>query len=91
MELSSVITPVAILLELIIFVAGVYAGYVLKKNWGYLFGFTFLVFAFYDYFGTLGISADILSLLNIIAILAALAGMYQIIKENAPRGKYTSL
>ena len=91
MAISFIITPAAILLELVIFVMGVYAGYILKKNWGYLFGFTFLIFAFYDYFGTWGISADILSLLNIIAILAALAGMYRVMKENAPRVKYNSL
>jgi len=91
MELSSIITPVAILLELIIFVAGVYAGYVLKKFYGYLFGFTFLVFALFDYFGTLDVPADVLPLLNIIAILSALAGIYQVIKENTPRVKLTSL
>jgi len=91
MAISFVITPAAILLELVIFFMGVYAGYILKKNWGYLFGFTFLVFALYDYFGSLGIPADTLSLINIIAILFALAGMYRVIKESAPRVKYNSL
>ncbi len=91
MELSPVITPVAIILELIIFIMGVYAGYALKKTYGYLFGFTFLVFALFDYLGTLGVPADTLSLLNIIAILSALAGIYQILKDSAPRVKYNTL
>jgi hypothetical protein len=91
MEISSVITPIAIILELVIFIMGLHLGYILKKTYGYLFAFTFLVFALFDYFGTLGIPANILSVLNIIAILSALAGIYQIIKENAPRVKYNTL
>lgn len=91
MEIPSVITPVAIILELVIFVMGIYTGYVLKKSYGYLFGFTFLVFSLFDYFGTVGIPDNVLSVLNIIAIFSALAGMYQVIKENKPRVKYNSL
>jgi hypothetical protein len=91
MEISSVVTPIAIILELALFAMGVYAGSVLKKRYGYLFGFTFLVFALFDYFGTLGISASTLSALNIIAILSAIAGMYLVIRENAPRVKYNTL
>ena len=40
-----------------------------------------MVYAAFDYMGAMGVSADILSVLNIIAILAAFAGMYLVIKE----------
>lgn len=85
MAISFVLTPVAIVLELAVFLMGVYAGYTLKKRYGYLFGFTFFVFSLFDYFSSLGISADILAVLNIIAILAAIGGMYFVIKENTSR------
>ena len=49
MEISSVITPIAIILELVIFIMGLHLGYILKKTYGYLFAFTFLVFALFDY------------------------------------------
>jgi hypothetical protein len=91
MGFSFVITPVAIILELIVFIMGGYAGCVLKKRYGYLFGFTFFVFALFDFFGAQGISADVLSILNIVAIISALGGMYLIVKENAPRVKSSYL
>jgi hypothetical protein len=81
MALSAVITPVAMILELVICAMGVYAGYGLKKNYGYLFALTFLLFALFDYLNALGISADTLAVLNLIAILAALAGMYLVIQD----------
>jgi hypothetical protein len=81
MALSAVITPVAMLLELVVCAMGLYAGYALKKTFGYLFAVTFLVFALFDYLGSTGISADILAILNVIAVLAALAGMYLVLLE----------
>lgn len=75
------LTPVAMLLELVICVLGLYAGYTLKKTCGYLFAVTFLLFALFDYFGQIGLDADILALVNIIAVLAALGGMYLVIRE----------
>jgi len=84
MAISFVLTPVAIVLELAVFLMGVYAGYALKKRYGYLFGFTFFVFSLFDYFSSLGISADVLAVLNIIAILAAVGGMFFLIKETLP-------
>jgi len=81
MALSSVITPVAMLLELVICVLGLYAGYALKKTSGYLFALAFLLFALFDLIGTLGISADIPAVVNVIAVLAALIGMYLIVQE----------
>jgi len=81
MTYSSFLTPLGIVIELLIFFMGIYAGYFQKKTFGYFFAFTFLVYAAFDYMGAMGVSADILSILNIIAILAAFAGMYLVIKE----------
>ncbi|OPY36238.1 MAG: hypothetical protein A4E35_02061 [Methanoregula sp. PtaU1.Bin051] len=81
MTLSTVITPVAMVLELVVCIMGLYAGYARKKTFGYLFAATFLLFAFFDYLGTMGVSADTLAILNVIAILAALAGMYLVLQE----------
>jgi uncharacterized membrane protein YdcZ (DUF606 family) len=69
------------LLELVICVLGLYAGYSKKKTYGYLFAVTFLMFALFDYFGQIGVEADTLAFLNIIAVLAALGGMYLVIQE----------
>ena len=84
MAVSVVLTPVAIVLELVIFVMALYAGFALKKNWGWLFAVTFLIFGLFDLLGSFDISADILSVLNIIAVVAAVAGMYLLIRENCP-------
>ncbi len=81
MALSAVITPVAMLLEVIICAMGVYAGYALKKTFGYLFAVTFLLFALFDYLNSVGLSADTLAILNLIAILAGLSAMYLILQE----------
>jgi len=81
MALSTLITPVAMLLELVICVLGLYAGYALKKTYGYLFAVTFLLFALFDYLGQIGLDADTLSLVNVIAVLAAVAGMYLVVQE----------
>jgi len=81
MTYSAILTPLAIAIEIVIVIMGIYAGYFRKKTFGYLFAFTFMVYAAFDYMGAMGVSADILSVLNIIAILAAFAGMYLVIKE----------
>ncbi len=81
MSLAFILTPVSIALEVIICGMGIYAGYFLKKSYGYMFAVTFLIFAIFDWFGYLGISTDILSVLNIIAVLASFVGMYFIIRE----------
>lgn len=81
MALSAIITPVAVLLELIICVMGIYAGYAKKKTYGYLFAMTFLLFALFDYLGQAGVGEDTLAILNIVAVLAALGGMYLVIQE----------
>jgi uncharacterized membrane protein YjgN (DUF898 family) len=81
MALSPVLTPVAMLLELVICVLGLYAGYAKKKTYGYLFAVTFLLFALFDYLGQLGLDADTLAIVNVIAILAGLGGMYLVLQE----------
>ena len=81
MALSTVITPVAMLLELVIGVLGLYAGYSLKKTYGYLFAATFLLFALFDYLGQAGLNADSLAIVNLVAVLAALAGMYLVLQN----------
>ena len=82
MSLAFILTPVSIALEVIICGMGIYAGYFMKKTFGYLFAVTFLIFAIFDWFGSIGISTDILSVLNIIAVLASFVGMYLIVREN---------
>ena len=84
MALSVIFTPISIVLELIVFGMAFYAGLALKKNWGWLFAVTFLIFGLFDLLGTFAVSADILSVLNILAVLAATGGMYLLIRENCP-------
>lgn len=81
MAFSSFLTPLAVLIELIVCVLGIYAGYAKKKIFGYLFALTFLLFALFDYLGQTGLDPDTLSLVNIIAVLAALVGMYLVLQE----------
>ena len=81
MALSPLLTPVAVLLELVICVLGISAGYAKKKTYGYLFALTFLLFALYDWLGQAGIADDILSIVNLVAVLAALVGMYLVLQE----------
>jgi len=82
MALSPVITPVAMLIELIIGVLGLYVGYAKKKIYGYLFAITFILFALFDYLGQTGLDPDVLSIVNIIAVLSALCGMYLVFQES---------
>ena len=81
MALSAIITPVAVLLEMVICVLGIYAGFAKKKTYGYLFGVTFLLFALFDYLGQTGLDPETLSLVNTVAVLAALIGIYMVVQE----------
>ncbi len=81
MTYASILTPIAMVIEIVIFILGVYAGYGQKKPYGYLFAVTFLIFAIFDYLGSIGVSADTLSVLNIIAVLAAFGGIYLVLQE----------
>ena len=81
MALSAVITPVALLLELVICVLGLYLGFAKKKAYGYLFAVTFLLFALFDYLGQAGLDADSLAIVNLVAVFAALAGMYLVLQD----------
>ena len=82
MALSPVLTPVAVLLELVVCILGLYAGYAKKKTCGYFFAITFLLFAAYDFLGQAGLSDETLAIVNIIAVLAGLGGMYFVLQES---------
>jgi hypothetical protein len=76
MAIAPYSTPIAVGLELLIFVIGIYAGYVQKKMSGYFFGITFLLFALFDITDSWGYSEDTMAVINIVAVLFALGGMY---------------
>ena len=75
MVLADILTPVSIVIEFLIVILGCYAGAILKRPTGYLFAVTFLLFGLYDYFSIIGIGPDIIAVVNIIAVLAALGGI----------------
>jgi hypothetical protein len=81
MALSDIVMPAAMILELAICAMGLYAGYARKQTFGYLFAVTFLLFALFDYLGSAGVTADTLAILNTVAVLFALAGMYLVLQE----------
>ncbi|MDD3407128.1 MAG: hypothetical protein PHP13_03495 [Methanomicrobium sp.] len=76
-----ILIPVTIIIELIVFLGGCYAGAVLKKQYGFFFGLSFLLFAFYDILGILDCSEEVLAAANMIASSLALAGMYVALKS----------
>jgi hypothetical protein len=75
MIVADILTPIAIVIEALIVIIGCYAGSVLKKPSGYLFALTFLLFGLYDYFYIIGFGPDMIAIINIIAVLAALGGI----------------
>lgn len=81
MAISLITTPFVMILQIIVGFMGIYAGFYLKKNYAYLFAGTFFIFAIFDYLGSISVSTDILSSLNILAVLFALAGMYLLIRD----------
>jgi hypothetical protein len=83
MAIASVSTPVAVLVEILIAVMGVYVGYARKKVSGYFFAVTFLLFAFFDVANSIGYPEDALSVINIVAVFFALGGMYLLVTSPA--------
>jgi len=81
MALADLLTPITIAIQLLIFIAGCYAGFKLKIEAGYLFALTFLLFAIFDTMSMMGYGSDLLSMINIIASLSALGGVYLLVKE----------
>lgn len=75
MIIADILTPISIVIEFLIVIIGCYAGLVLKKPAGYFFAVTFLLLGLYDFFYILGIGPDIIAIINIIAVLAALGGI----------------
>ncbi len=81
MALAELLTPITIAIQLLIFIAGCYAGYKLKIEAGYLFALAFLLFALFDTMSLMGYGSDLLSIINIIASLSALGGIYLLVKQ----------
>ncbi|HIJ06480.1 hypothetical protein [Methanocalculus sp.] len=81
MALAEMLTPVSIAIQLIIVILGCYAGYRLKIEAGYLFALAFLLFAVYDITSMMGYGDDMLSIINILASLSALGGIYLLVKQ----------
>ncbi|MCQ1537456.1 hypothetical protein FTO68_00330 [Methanocalculus taiwanensis] len=81
MALAEMLTPVSIVIQLIIAIIGCYAGFKLKIEAGFLFALTFLLFAVYDITSMMGYGSDMLSIINIIASLSALGGVYLLVKK----------
>jgi presenilin-like A22 family membrane protease len=81
MVLSDILMPVSIIIEFIIVIIGCYAGVVKKRLAGYLFAVTFLLFGLYDYLTIISIGPDLMAVVNIIAVLAALGGISLIAKK----------
>ena len=82
MSLADIITPISIIIEVIIAIAGFYTGFVLKKQAGILFGLSFLLFAVYDILSMMAFGSDSLAIVNILAVLSALIGVYLLIKAD---------
>ncbi|MCQ1537459.1 hypothetical protein FTO68_00410 [Methanocalculus taiwanensis] len=80
MALAEMLTPVSIAIQLIIVILGCYAGFKMKIQAGFLFALTFLLFAVYDMTSMMGYGDDTLAIINIIASLSALGGIYLLVK-----------
>lgn len=81
MPLAGILNPISILIQLIIVIIGCYAGYRLKIEAGYLFALAFLLYLVYDVVHILGDGAEMLSIINILASLSALGGIYLLVKQ----------
>ena len=81
MTLSPQFIMIATIIELAICALGLYEGCVKKKTWGYLLAMILLLFVLFDVLHKSDISADILAILNAIAVFAGLGGMYLLVQE----------
>jgi len=81
MILTDLLTPLAIIIEFLVTIVGLYCGAVLKRPAGYFFAVTFLIFGVYDYLFMFGIGQDLLAFLNFIAVLSALGGIIFLTKK----------
>lgn len=87
MAVSAFLTPVAAFFEIVTCVLALVIGFSSRKIYGWLFAFTFFIFAAFDVLGGMSIPSDLLAILNLIAVLAGLCGMYLLLRENCPRCK----
>ena len=81
MILTDLLNPLAIIIEYLIVIGGLYVGAVLKKPTGYCFAVTFLIFGLYDFLVMFGIGQDLLAVANIIAVISALYGIVLMAKK----------
>jgi hypothetical protein len=81
MILTDLLTPLAIIIEFLVTIVGLYCGAVLKRPAGYFFAVTFLIFGVYDYLFMFGVGQDLLAFLNFIAVLSALGGIIFLTKK----------
>ena len=81
MILTDILTPLAIVIEFLITIGGLYCGAVLKRPAGYFFAVTFLIFGLYDYLFMFGVGQDPLAVLNFIALLSAFGGIVFLSKK----------
>lgn len=81
MILTDLLTPLAIIIEFLVTIVGLYCGAVLKRPVGYFFAVTFLIFGVYDYLFMFGGGQDLLAFLNFIAVLSALGGIIFLTKK----------
>ena len=81
MILTDLLTPLAIIIEYLVVIGGLYVGAVLKKPAGYCFAVTFLIFGLYDFLLLCGVGQDVLAVANIIAVISALYGIILLAKK----------
>ncbi|MDD1719577.1 MAG: hypothetical protein LUQ25_05930 [Methanoregulaceae archaeon] len=80
MALDGILTPLGILIEIVVAGLGLFLGAVRKKRYGYPIAISFLLFAGFDVGSLMGLSADLLAALNILAIISALIAVWLLVK-----------
>jgi hypothetical protein len=81
MILTDLLSPLAIVIEYLVAIGGLYCGAVLKRPSGYFFAVTFLIFGLYDFLFMFGVGQDLLAVINFVAVLSALGGIIFLSKK----------
>ncbi|MGC9434829.1 MAG: hypothetical protein ACP5C4_01890 [Methanomicrobiales archaeon] len=84
MAIDVVLQPISIIIELIIAALALHLAMVRKRDYGWLFALTFLIYVVYDSakFLELNIPADAISAVFFIATLTALGAVWLVWKES---------
>jgi uncharacterized membrane protein len=85
MSIPEMLTPIAMLVEVLVVVLGFYLGYKCKKRSGYLLAIAFLLFALYDYLESAGLSEDAMAVINLVAATSALGAVFLMVKGEPTR------